>query len=696
MSDIPENKNEDQQLSAQNQNHLDILSTEKDIIKGRKIGDKSVRFRKMHFKGIKKIEQGAYEITSDAEPKSFFSRVMSKLNLTLIGTPLKTKEEVHERLTKIKGLAVFAPDNISSSAYAPEEILRALILGGAGALLMNIPVAFAILILLAIVTFSYQQTIRAYPKGGGSYIVTKDNLGNLAGLVAASAILIDYTLTVAVSISAGVAAITSAFPILYNERVLLCLVAIAIVTIGNLRGIRESGNLFTIPVYYYIAVMFGIIGYGLFKHFTVGVPIYVAKAGVAHVTSSALGFFLILRAFSAGACGLTGVEAVADGVGAFKPPEGRNAGIAMIWMASLFGAIFFGVSFLAGKTGIIPDPAEVETVISQLTRTLIGTNWYYYVVQSAVAVILLVAANTSFADFPRLASFMARDKFLPSHFGFRGDRLAFNNGIIVLACLASVLVIMFKASVTLLIPLYTVGVFIAFTLSQAAMVKRRLRLRDKGWFTGAMISGSGAVICAVVMIVVGATKFTHGAWMVLVLIPILVLIFWNIYLHYKRISEIIMINVENKEDCAKELSENIVNHIIIPVSNITRPVLQAVAYANSLIGKEKHNTMIHAVHVTDNYEEGLAMQKKWTELHTGIPMYIIESPYRRLIRPLTHYINALEKRGKKQKTFITVLLPEVVSSAWWKHIYHTNVAFILKGVLFFRPNTVVISFPYHV
>lgn len=676
--------------------HVDILSDEKDIIKGRKIGDKSVRFRKMRFKGIKKIEQGAYEITTETEPKSWFSKIMNKLHLALIGTPLKTKEEIHERLTKIKGLAVFAPDNISSSAYATEEILRALILGGAGALMLNIPISVTILILLAIVTFSYQQTIRAYPKGGGSYIVTKDNLGNLAGLVAASAILIDYTLTVAVSISAGVLAITSAFPILYNERVVLCLVAIGIVTIGNLRGIRESGNLFTIPVYYYIVVMFGIIGYGLFKHFTVGVPVYVAKAGVAHATTSALGFFLILRAFSSGACGLTGVEAVADGVGAFKPPEGRNAGIALIWMASLFGAIFFGISFLASKTGIIPDPAEAETVISQLTRTLIGTNWYYYVVQSATAVILLVAANTSFADFPRLASFMARDKFLPSHFGFRGDRLAFNNGIIVLACLASFLVMIFKASVTALIPLYTIGVFIAFTLSQAAMVKRRLRLRDKGWLTGALISGSGALICSIVMIVVGVSKFTLGAWMVLILIPVLVFIFWNIYLHYKRRAEIIMVDVENKEDCAKELSENIINHIIIPVSDITRPVLQAVAYASSLTGKGRQNIIIHAVHVTDNYEEGLVLQKKWTALHTGIPMYIIESPYRRLIRPLMHYINALERKNKKQKTFITVLLPEVVSSAWWKHVYHTNIAFILKGVLFFRPKTIVISFPYHV
>ncbi len=448
-------------------------------------------------------------------PKGRLGRLFAAFKRLLVGRPLMTAEEPHERVNVFTGLAVFASDNISSSAYATEEIMRVLVLAGAGALALTLPITIVIVAVLAIVVLSYQQTIGAYPSGGGSYIVASDNLGPLAGLTAAGALLTDYVLTVSVSIAAGVAALTSIFPGLFEYRVAAGIACVAILCLGNLRGIRESGAIFTAPCYVYLVAIFGLLGYGFFLYTSGGLPPYEAPAAwsEAHGTES-LGLLLILRAFASGSVALTGTEAVSNGVPAFKPPEPRHAKIVLVLMGTFFGSIFLGMSFLAGQLGILPDPTEEETVVSQLTRTLVGDNTpYHYLVQLSTALLLVLAANTAFADFPRLSSILGRDRFLPRLFAFRGDRLAFTSGIVLLAAIAAGLIVAFEGSVTNLIPLYTVGVFIAFTLSQAGMVQHwwRLRGQERGWQLRAGINGLGAVTTSIVAIEVGFSKFALGA-----------------------------------------------------------------------------------------------------------------------------------------------------------------------------------------
>ena len=444
----------------------------------------------------------------------------------LIGRPISSEREEHERLTKLKALAVFSSDNISSSAYATEEMMRVLAVAGVGAFALVMPLTLVIVVVLAIVATSYRQTIKAYPHGASSYIVASDNLGAPAGLVAAGALLIDYTLTVAVSVSAGVAAITSMVPALLPEKVLIAVVIVVALTLGNLRGVRESGTIFMAPTYLYIVAVLGLIAFGLIGLAAGIIPPYTPPPEwVAEETSGAvgaLGLLLVLRAFSSGAVALTGVEAVSDGVPAFKPPEWRNARTTLTWAAGLFAVLFVGISLLVSILGIIPDPSEEQTVLYLLTRHITGDGPYLIFVQISTALILTLAANTSFADFPRLSSFLARDGFMPRQFGFRGDRLAFSTGIIALAGLAIVLLIGFGASVSALIPLYTLGVFVAFTLSQSGMVRRWWHRREPGWRRGLAINGLGAVTTGVIVLVVAASKFTSGAWLVMILVPLLV------------------------------------------------------------------------------------------------------------------------------------------------------------------------------
>ncbi|HEX2517129.1 MAG TPA: APC family permease, partial [Chloroflexota bacterium] len=467
---------------------------ERTVRRGGHAGDRAVRIVRPRLPGLRPMAPGYVLVEQEPEATAGPARAWRRLKRFLVGAPIRSAQEVHERLTKVKGLAVFASDNISSSAYATEEIMRVLVLAGTGALALTLPISLGIVVLLAVVATSYQQTIRAYPNGGGSYIVSKDNLGTLPGLVAGSALLVDYVLTVAVSVSAGIAAVVAAFPALAPERELLCVLAIALLTLGNLRGIRESGTLFAAPLYVYLLSIGGLLLYGLFRWGTGTLPAYVPPVGEGHGAAQALGLFLILRAFSSGAVALTGVEAVSNGIPAFQPPESRNARVTLVWMASLFAVVFLGISFLATRLGVVPDPAEVETVLSQVAHTLVGDGPYYYLVQFATTVLLILAANTAFADFPRLASLMARDKFLPGQFAFRGERLAFSNGIVALAAVAAVLVVVFGGSVTNLIPLYTVGVFVAFTLSQAGMVRRHWRVREPGWGRGLAINAVGATV----------------------------------------------------------------------------------------------------------------------------------------------------------------------------------------------------------
>jgi amino acid transporter len=614
------------------------------------------------------------------------TRAIRSLRTLLIGRRLRSEQEIDERVGVFKGLAVFASDNISSAAYATEEIMRVLLLAGAGALALTMPITIGIVVVLAIVVTSYQQTIRAYPNGGGSYIVASDNLGPVSGLVAAGALLTDYVLTVAVSIAAGVAALTSVFPGLFDLRVTVGVAFVALLCLGNLRGIRESATIFAAPTYVYLGAMFGLLGYGLFLAATGGLPSYTPPADwIPSGTGEALGLVLLLRAFAAGSVALTGTEAVSNGVPAFAPPEPKRAQRVLMLMGLCFGSIFLGISFLAGQLGIVPDPSEQETVVSQLTRTIVGTGTpYHYLVQIATALLLVLAANTAFADFPRLASILARDRFLPRIFQFRGDRLAFSSGIVLLSLVAALLIVAFAGSVTNLIPLYTIGVFIAFTLSQSGMVKHwwRLRATEPRWRLRAAINGVGAVTTAVVSVEVAVAKFALGAWMIAVLIPMLIALMWAISRHYRTVGDALTL-----ERADLPLPRVAVPQVIVPVARLDRAALHALAYARSI------SNDVTAVHVADDASAAERMRERWRERDDGISLVVIESPYRALMPPLLAYIDARARQDGERP--ITIVLAEFVPRHFWEYVLHNQTALRLKVRLFFRPNTVVVDVPYH-
>jgi amino acid transporter len=517
-----------------------------------------------------------------------------QLKRLFLGSPLPTAQSRHERLGKATALATFASDALSSVAYATEEILLVLILAGSAALSYSLPIAFAIAALIVIVISSYRETIRAYPQGGGAYIVSKENLGVHAGLVAGAALLIDYVLTVAVSVAAGVAAITSALPALFPYRVWMCVVAVAVIAVANLRGIRESGKLFAAPTYLFIASLLGMIVYGalgaIFDFFGEA-PYAPHPPGLEGV-----GLFLLLRAFAAGCTALTGVEAVSDGVPAFKPPEASNARVVLAWLGVILIVLFLGMTYLAYDFGILPRAGE--TVASQFARHVFGTGVIYYEIQIVTMLILLLAANTAFADFPRLAFFLARDRFIPRQFGTQGDRLVFSNGILILAGLAAVLLVVFAADTHALIPLYAVGVFLSFTFSQSGMVRRWLRRRESGWRWRAALNGVGAVVTGLVMVTIAVTKFSHGAWIVLILIPLLVVLFVLMHRHY--------------EDVARQLSLDdfsspppMTNTVLVLVGDLHRGVITALQYAKTLSPSPK------AVFVETDPERTRRLEEKW-------------------------------------------------------------------------------------
>jgi amino acid transporter len=688
---------------------MDILAPEREARPGRHPGDRAVRLRRPRFEGVRRLEPGVYEISSAPEPRSALGRLGRKVRRTLIGNPIRSEHEGHERLSNAKALAVFGSDNISSSAYASEEIMRVLLLAGVAALSLTLPLTLAIVGLLVVVVVSYQQTIKAYPKGGGSYIVSSDNLGVIPGLVAGCSIQVGYVLTVAVSVSAGVAALTSAFPALYENRALIAVAAVAVMAWGNLRGLRESGTLFAAPAYVYLLAMLGLLAYGGFLYLTGQTPLYVPPSSDAALEAvegvQALSLLLVLRAFASGAVGLTGTEAIADGVAAFKPPESRNARLVLVVMASCFAVVFTGISFLSGWLHIVPDPHEVETVISQLTRTLVGIGPYYYLVQFATALLLVLAANTAFADFPRLAYFMARDKFLPRHFAFRGERLAFSSGIIILAAVAAALILLFRGSVTGLLPLYGIGVFTAFTLSQAALVARWWRLRDPGWRLRLAINAAGATTTAIVAVVVGVTRFTQGAWVVLLLIPALVALLLGIRRHFDSITDHLTLDLNDAGEHPDQLKGGLHHYILIPVPDLNRATTRAIAYARSLTGgptasaggqgEDGTSVVVQAVHVTDDADDADQLQQKWERFAPGVSLVIIEAPYRTLTGPLLRYMDAVEHLHPTGTTVVTVLLPEFIPAHWWEHLLHTQTALMLKGALLFRPRTAVTSVPYH-
>jgi amino acid transporter len=655
-------------------------------LRGRRPGDRYVRVVEPFAESFRRQAPGHLVASEHVlEPRGSFGQVRDALRRILVGRRIATEREIHERIGPVKGLAVFASDNISSSAYATEEIMRVVVAAGVGALALTMPLTIAIVVVLAIVVISYQQTIRAYPSGGGSYIVASDNLGRGPGLVAAAALLTDYVLTVAVSVAAGVAALTSIFPGLFDLRVLVGVGCVAILWLGNLRGIRESANLFAIPTYVYLLAIYGLLAFGLWEVATGTLPEYTPPpAWIEGHGVQALGVLLILRAFASGSVALTGTEAVSNGVPAFRPPESRYAGMVLIMMGVFFATIFLGISFLAAQLGIVPDPTEQETVISQITRTLVGAGTpFHYLIQVSTALLLVLAANTAFADFPRLASILGKDRFMPRQFQFRGDRLAFSVGIMVLAVLAAALIVIFGGSVTNLIPLYTVGVFVAFTLSQSGMVRHwwRLRGEQRGWRWRAALNGAGAVATGVVAVIVGVAKFALGAWIILLLIPLLIGVMWAIAQHYRSVEEQLAVSWTDQRLPRR------VPRVIVPVSRLDHATLEAVAYARSI------STDVTAVHVADQRSDVEEMKRRWEEWGGPVKLVILESPYRALMAPLMAYIDATETMDPSQPT--TVVLSEFVPRHIWEYPLHNQTAVRLKLRLFFRPNTVVIDVPYH-
>jgi amino acid transporter len=666
------------------QRRIDPLLEVRELRRGKRPGDVRVKLVRP-FEDEFEREEGHLV----ASERTFIERrglpgFLRGVRTFLIGQPISSEREEHERLTKVKALAVFSSDNISSSAYGPEEIMRVLALAGVGVLSIALPIAGLIILMLAIVTMSYRQTIKAYPKGASSYIVASDNLGDRVGVVAASALLIGYVVTVAVSVSAGVAAMTSIFPALYGSRVPIAVGAVVLLTIGNLRGIRESGTIFMAPTYLYVAVMLGIVGYGIGLELFGDLPEYVAPEGwlAAEEAAVPLSLFLMLRAFSQGAVALTGVEAISDGVPAFKPPEWRNARTTLTWAAAIFGVLFLGIAYLVTVLGIVPDPTEQQTVLSQLVRTLTGSGPMLVLAQFATALLLILAANTSFADFPRLSSFLARDGFMPRQFGFRGERLAFTTGIVSLSAMAIVLLLTFSASVASLIPLYTLGVFVAFTLSQTGMARRWWQRRESGWRRGLLINGIGALTTGCVALIVGTSNFLQGSWVVIVLVPLIVALLLGIRRHYRSVDQALLLEriPEGKEQAAEPI-------VIVPVARLDRPARQAIAFANSI---SPHAT---AVHITNDPKAAAELREQWPDWAGQTELVVVESPYRALIGPLLRYMDALQAQAPNRP--IVVVLSEFVPRHWWEQLLHNQTSLRLKLRLFGRRNTIVADVPYH-
>jgi len=639
---------------------------------------------------FKRVREGVLEATEVAHvPDKGLARLSYNIKRLLIGAPLATAQAEHERLTKFKALAVLSSDAISSVAYATEAILITLVAAGSGNLGLTLPISFAIVTLLAIVALSYRQTIPAYPNGGGSYIVAKDNLGTLPGLIAAASLLIDYVLTVSVSVSSGVQSLASLFPTLAPYVVIIDVALIVVVTVVNLRGVRESGSIFAIPTYIFIGSALLLIAVGLIKSFLIQHhPVIGHFAPVAPIEP--LSLFLILKSFAAGCSAMTGVEAISNGVPAFKKPETRNARATLTWMAVILGTLFIGITLLATSYHIEANAAGNPTVIAQIAQQVFNGPlvFMYPVFIFATLLILTLAANTSYSDFPRLASLLARDDFMPHQFAFRGDRLAFSIGIIFLAVLAGLLLVVFEGNTTQLINLYAIGVFMSFTLSQSGMVRHwwKLRGQHKGWQRSMVINGIGALTTLLVALVIATTKFLEGAWIVVILIPLLVLMFLAIHRHYRR--------VERQRTTGIPIHPKDIHHrLIVPIAGLDRASLQSLAYARSIT---RHVTVVHVAIDKEEAEQVRAAWHAWQERlpeEEDIHLVVIESPYRSLSRPLLAYIDTVHELFPNDT--LTVILPEFVVARWWEHLLHNQTAFRLKAALLFRPGIVVTSVPQH-
>jgi amino acid transporter len=596
----------------------------------------------------------------------------------LVGNPIKTAHAAHERLSKSLALAIFSSNSISSVAYATEEILLVLILAGTAALAWSIPVSLAILFLVIVLTISYRQIIYEYPEGGGAYIVARSNLGEMPALIAAAALMIDYVLTVAVSVAAGVAAITSAIPELFAHREALGLISIVFIVVVNLRGTRESGKFFAIPTYFAIGALGLMVLIGTFRSFTNGVAMLPLPSPAGGDLEN-LSLFLILRSFAAGCAAVTGMEVISNGVKAFRSPESENAARTMVWMSVILGSLFIGISWMAYHYGIMAK--EDETVVSQLARLTFGTGITYYTIQVGTMMLLVLAANSAFAGFPHLASILARDGFMPHQMATFGDRLVFSNGIIILGFFACLLLVVFQGDTHALIPLYAIGVFVSFTLSQAGMVRRWLVKKGLHWRKKLIVNGIGAVTTGIATVIIAVTKFMQGAWIVFLLVAALIIIFRGIRRHYKAVAEQVMLTRDARPPRPRR------NLVLIPIGAVNKAVVRAVDYARSRGGE------VRAVLIDVDKEETAVVEIKWAQWGCGVPLIVLPSPYRSILGALLDYVE--ENLDKDPDCWITVVLPEILPARWWQNILHNQRALLLKGALLFKDRVVLTDVPFH-
>ena len=617
----------------------------------------------------------------------------------LIGRPLATADAPHQTIGKLIGLAIFSSDALSSVAYGPQELMVVLAVASVSYVQYAFPIVIAIVALLGILTFSYEQTIQAYPGGGGAYIVARDNLGELPAQTAGAALLSDYVLTVSVSISSGVAQIVSAFPALYPFRVEIAVTLILFIMLMNLRGVKESGTAFAIPTYIFLILTFAIVLIGFFRYLTGTLGVVIDPPAFETGITQPLTLFIILRAFANGTASVTGVEAISNGIPAFKEPRSRNAGITLLWMAAILGTLLLGITFLSIQIGALP--AESETTISQLTRTVFdGKGVLYLASIISTTLILVLAGNTAFAGFPRLSALQAADGFLPRQLTYRGSRLVYSNGIAALAIIACILVILFKASVTSLIPLYAIGVFLSFTLAQAGMARRWWKaghlapgqeviepgstLRHEGaWMHKMIINGLGAVTTLIVTFVFAATKFHDGAWIVVILIPALVAIFFFIHRHYKHLASQLSLEKHIPPGRVSRL------RVIIPISGVHRGTVAALHYARML------SSDITAVHISIDEKETARLEEKWEIWGEGVRLVILNSPYRLFVEPLIEYIDKIDVTLRRDES-ITIVVPQFISMQKWNTALHTRTAELMRKVLLQRENIVIIEIPYQV
>ena len=655
---------------------------------GRKLGDRRVRIERPHAEFFRYSGQNVLVAKESASrPRTSSGRALAHVRGVLIGRPLTIYQEIEERLSKKKALATFSSDAISSSAYATEEILRVLVLAGAGALLLSLPIAVAIALLLAVVSTSYRQIGYAYPSGGGAYAVARANLPRITALIAAGALLVDYVLTVAVSTSSAVEQIISAAPALADGRVLMGAAAIGLITLGNLRGIRESGNIFALPTYLFVGATLLVIAIGLVRIVVLGEggPPPDPLPGAPDPLQP-IGLLLIIRAFASGSVALTGTEAVANGVPAFKPPESRNAAQTLTAMAIILAILFIGITFVADSYGIVPidEPAPM-TVISQVAAVAFGYGSAgFYIFQACTALILILAANTSFAAFPRLAAILATDGYMPRQFSFRGDRLAFTSGILILSAAAIGLLVAFGGNTTALIPLYSVGVFVAFTISQGGMVRHWLAERGSGWRWRLALNGFGCALTAAVAVVVTVAK-APTSLLVAIVIPVLVAMMVFIHRQYSASAERLAVPTDGVLPSPRREER-----AVVPIPGINRAVVQAVNVGRSIADD------VRAVLISDDPEESSRLRERWLHQMPDVPLVIVESPYRALVGPMLAYLDVLDQAWPpdKDEPITFVIIPEYVARSWWERILYNQSAKRLRAALLGRSHTVVVNVPY--